>query len=398
MGTFAATGRSEFERVAAVLAERAAELLRAAVVIRDEAGAVVARGEPETGYAPRPPGGADPPPLHLPLELDGRRGEVIVSDPAGDEAIPPRLAEALIELMVGQVAVVDRLPNQHQLKNKLISDLLRGAIGDEAAVVRDAKLLGMDLSTPRAVVIIDARDYILGSARREEAFEAEVRRRSELVIGSIVSFFHLPDDTICAYIGDGEVVVLKASNTRNLASWLDGGEVADQDTPSWTNLTALKRAAQALLSRLRADTRATINVGIGRYHPGVRGLARSYEDALAALSLGRRFQGPNKVHCLDALGVAAFVGVADEQTKVELATFLLSPLDHEPELLGTLQAFFEADCCPSASASRLAIHRNTLTYRFDKIASLTGLDPRKFDEAVQIRLALVLRSLRAEAA
>ncbi|MCY7322639.1 MAG: helix-turn-helix domain-containing protein, partial [Phormidesmis sp. CAN_BIN36] len=42
------------------------------------------------------------------------------------------------------------------------------------------------------------------------------------------------------------------------------------------------------------------------------------------------------------------------------------------------------------------IHRNTLSYRLDKITSLTGLNPRQFDDAVQIRLALLLRSLSGE--
>ena len=47
------------------------------------------------------------------------------------------------------------------------------------------------------------------------------------------------------------------------------------------------------------------------------------------------------------------------------------------------------------TAKRLCIHRNTLTYRLEKITSLTGLDPRCFDEAVQIRLALLLQELQA---
>jgi len=125
----------------------------------------------------------------------------------------------------------------------------------------------------------------------------------------------------------------------------------------------------------------------------VQELARSYQDARAALSLGRRFHGPSGVHCLDSLGLAAFVGVSDERTKVELATHLLSPLDQEPDLLATLAAFFAANCAPSLTAHHLAIHRNTLSYRLDKITSLTGLDPRCFDDGVQIRVALLLRSL-----
>jgi carbohydrate diacid regulator len=214
------------------------------------------------------------------------------------------------------------------------------------------------------------------------------------MIDSIVSFFHLPDDTICAYIGAGELVVLKASSTEDLRAWADEESASEPPSASWANLDPLKRAGEALLVRLRRDTNAVVNVGIGRYHPGLRGLARSYGDARAALRLGRRVSGNNRVHCLDSIGVAAFVGIDDEQTKIGLARHLLSPLEEAPGLLGTLEAFFAEDCCPSAAAARLAIHRNTLTYRLDRIASLTALDPRHFDDAVQIRLALAVRSLQ----
>ena len=104
------------------------------------------------------------------------------------------------------------------------------------------------------------------------------------------------------------------------------------------------------------------------------------------------------MHGLDGLGVAAFVGVSDERTKIELATYLLSPLDHEAELIDTLHGFFEENCCPSSTAKRLSIHRNTLGYRLDKITSLTGAGPRRFDDAGQIRVALPLPALSASAA
>jgi carbohydrate diacid regulator len=298
-------------------------------------------------------------------------------------------------LLINQTMVLERLPNQHELKNNFIYDLLHGHIHDEETVLRHSRFLGLDLTPPRAVILIDAGEYILGSeGRRAELDEARAQRQAQMVIKSVVSFFQLPNDTICAYIGDGEVAVLKASNTRNLAGWTADEEVPLDSNASWANLAALKRAGDALLVRLRRETGSSVSVGIGRYHPGINGLAQSYQDAKAALSLGRRFHGHNQVHCLDALGIAAFVGVPDEQTKLDLAMHLLSPLDHEPEMIETLAAFFLENCSPSATAKRLSIHRNTLSYRLDKIASLTGLEPRRFDDAVQIRLALVLRSLQ----
>lgn len=382
---------TQFERVAEAVTERVSELLHAPISVVDARGLVVSSSESNMIGLPFVRTSQEQPEtVRVPFRLDGRNAEVIVGETSNEELISPRLAQVLVELVINQMAVVDRLPNQHEIKNNFIYNLLQGQLDDEDAILREARLLGMDLTPPRAVILIDAAEYIL-SAHDSAGIETDdrIRRRVQVVIGTVVSFFHLPNDMVCAYIGDGEVVVLKASNTRNLVNWADSGV---EDSSSWANLTALRRAGNELLKRLQSDTGAAISIGIGRYHPGIRGLARSYQDARAALLLGRRFHGQNGVHGLDALGIAAFVGVADESTKIDLATHLLSPLDHEPELLETLSVFFAHDCCPSTTAKELSIHRNTLSYRLDKIGLLTGLDPRCFDHAVQIRLALLLRS------
>jgi len=413
-GTFVACDTSEqelevapmtmttpFDQTAQAITARVSELLCAQTSVIDHRGIVITSSEPRLVGAPFNGAGAEERAsyLRVPLRLNGHTGEVIVGELLNGEIISPRLSQVLVELVINQT-VVHRRSNRHELKNTFIHDLLHSRLDDQEAILREAKLLGMDFSPPRAVILIDAADYILADAGagRPEAADAKVRQRSQLVVGTVVSFFHLPNDTICAYIGDGEVAVLKASDTKNLVTWVDREDIGDQSSPSWANLTALKRASSELLARLRSDTSASISIGIGRYHPGVCGLAGSYQDARAALSLGRRFHGQNGVHCLDNLGIAAFVGVSDERTKIDLAMYLLSPLDQEPELLETLDAFFSEDCCPSSTASRLSIHRNTLSYRLEKITSLTGLDPRRFDDAVQIRLALLLRALHTKSA
>ncbi len=379
------------------LSQRVAELLCAPVVITDERNSVIASGHPEGDQVSLEQIASCKPEqqLRIPLQLDGQLGQVVVGAPTTGEVIPPRLAQAAVELLINQTVVVERLQNQSNAKNKIIHDLLHGLLKDESALLQQARFLGMDLTPPRAVILIDAADYVLSSndGRRSPADEVRVQRQSQAVIDSVVSFFHLPNDTICAYVGDGEIAVLKASNTKNLTTWVDSSETLEETNSSWANLAALKRAGNALLTRLRNETGATVNIGIGRFHPGLNGLAESYQDAKVALLLGRRFQGRNRVYCLDELGIAAFVGVPDEQTKVDLAMHILSPLDHEPEMLQTLEAYFSENCSPSATVKRLSIHRNTLRYRLEKTASLTGLDPRRFDEAVVIRLSLFMRSL-----
>lgn len=337
--------------------------------------------------------------LRVPVDISGRASAVLVVELTSEAASARSLAQTLVELIVSQVRLVADMPNQREVKNQFVYKLIFGTGSDEAAMLREGQILGIDLTLPRAVILIDASAHILADVPRQmEIGEAQMQRRVSRVVQTVVSFFHLPNDTICAYLGGGEIAILKASTTRDLMAWTDQEtpEHQDQTLSSWTNLAALKRAGNALLQRLRHELSVPISIGIGRYHPGIRGLAASYADARAALLLGRHFHGHNQLHCLDALGIAAFIGVSDERTKIDLARHLLSPLDHEPELLDTLAVFFSDDRSFQSAANQLAIHRNTLNYRLDKITSLTGLDPRRFDDAVQIRLALLLRSMQSE--
>ncbi|UBF26529.1 helix-turn-helix domain-containing protein [Kovacikia minuta CCNUW1] len=388
----------QFKQVAGTIAEHLSQLLSAQVSVVDAEDAIVATSASKldavASLSNLTPNSAF---IRVPIYLDGQVGAVLIAKSVTGEILSPRPAQKLVELMVNQAANISQCSEQHELKNKFIHDLLHGSNSNEIKLLREGQILGMDLTRPRAVILIDAANYIL-SMTDLGAFDpsAQIWRRAQLVISSVVNFFHLPNDTICAYIGDGEIAVLKASSTQDLAAWITQEDEPSPIDSSWANLTALKRAGMALLQRLRSDTHTTIDIGIGRYHPTLRGLAHSYQDARAALSLGKRFCGQNRVHCLDSLGIAAFVGISNERTKVDLAKYLLSPLDQESELLETLDVFFFENCCLSSTANRLSIHRNTLSYRLEKITSLTGLNPRRFEDAMQIRLALFLRSLQAD--
>ena len=385
-----------WQRCAETVVNRAAELFRSQVLLLNAGGVIAASSKPGLeGIAFELLEGKKlKVAFRIPCCLQDTPAELVVSEIPGEEIISPRLAQVLMELVIDEILNDQHPPDEREMKNRFIHDLVHGAIEDEETIIHNAELLGLDLTPPRAVILLDASTYILGNNNADRSgANGQAQRRAQYIVDTIINFFHLPNDLICAYLGNGEIGVLKASDSQNLAAWADGWDSTPSSTSSWADLAALKRAADALLDRLPNGSGKHISIGIGRYHPGLHGLAHSYADARMALSLGRRFHQEKRIHCLDELGIAAFVGLSDEQTKIELAAHLLSPLDDEPELLETMKTFFAEDCCSSVSASRLCIHRNTLSYRLDKVTSLTGLDPRCFDDAVQIRLALLLRNL-----
>ena len=55
---------------------------------------------------------------------------------------------------------------------------------------------------------------------------------------------------------------------------------------------------------------------------------------------------------------------------------MLAPLSAHGELLPTLVAFLDADLNRRTAARALGVHANTVDNRLDRIAELTGVDPR----------------------
>jgi purine catabolism regulator len=65
--------------------------------------------------------------------------------------------------------------------------------------------------------------------------------------------------------------------------------------------------------------------------------------------------------------------------------------ERNAELVATLEGFFACHGNLSQTAARLHIHRNTLTYRLEQIATITQLDLDDPDARFSLHLALKLR-------
>ncbi len=64
------------------------------------------------------------------------------------------------------------------------------------------------------------------------------------------------------------------------------------------------------------------------------------------------------------------------------------------ELMLTAESVIENDLNLSETARKLYVHRNTLNYRLEKIEKATGLNIRRFDDALTFRLIVLLNKLK----
>ncbi|MFI2859080.1 PucR family transcriptional regulator [Paenibacillus sp. JSM ZJ436] len=118
------------------------------------------------------------------------------------------------------------------------------------------------------------------------------------------------------------------------------------------------------------------------------------------MHLGRIFQVKEHIHLSGSLHLERLLfHIPQEQRALYLQQYAegCTELFHDPETLSTLESFFDLDCNVSETAKHLYIHRNTLLYRLDKIKQETGLDVRSFNDAVLVKLTLLLYKLTKRA-
>ncbi|MDO7908494.1 helix-turn-helix domain-containing protein [Paenibacillus sp. JX-17] len=110
------------------------------------------------------------------------------------------------------------------------------------------------------------------------------------------------------------------------------------------------------------------------------------------LFLGRVFHVAEQIHFAWELRLEKLIySIPDRQREkfLDLAS-THSAFLHDSEVGVTLSTFFQMDCNVSETAKRLYVHRNTLIYRLDKIKQETGLDVRRFEDAVLVKLLMLL--------
>ena len=71
--------------------------------------------------------------------------------------------------------------------------------------------------------------------------------------------------------------------------------------------------------------------------------------------------------------------------------------EYGSHLLEALEQYVAFDCDLSAAAAALALHKNTVRYRLEKIRDITGMDYRRFSDMEQMSLAVKILRISSDA-
>lgn len=264
------------------------------------------------------------------------------------------------------VAGREMIRQEEIIRRQLVEDLLRGDahLGELA---ERAEPFGLDLTRSHQVVLAQP-------AKRLSTIEAATTALERVVLD------RFGDRDVLVATKDGFVVVLALADTSE-----PSGRVEAASSPR--NLGELVHAE---LSRLRRG--APWHVAVGRPHPGAYGIARSYEEAREGLMMaGRMHLSSPVIQPRDLLVYRVLF--RDQPAMVDLVLSVLSPLQQARggarPLLDTLSAFFACGAVATAAAAYLHLSVRAVTYRLNRVRTLTGYDPSEPTDRFALHVAVL---------
>lgn len=270
--------------------------------------------------------------------------------PQADRRILERAALVTALLLLFQRSSAEA---EGRVRGELVDDLLAQPARDAHRLRESARRLDADLDRPHVVVVAHADDI----PRRRLTFASAQYAAARKGLAGVRD--------------DVAVLVLPGSD------------------PSGT--------ARDVASELRAAVGRAVTAGGAGPVTGPEAVRAAFDDAARCLAALRALGRDG-----DAAGTAdlGFVGLllADRQDVRGFVERTLGPvIDYDArrgtDLIGTLEAYFEAGCNLGRSKDVLHVHVNTVTQRLDRVAQLLGAEWTEPGRILEVQLALRLLRL-----
>ena len=262
--------------------------------------------------------------------------------------------------------------------------------GEDAAASDCARLAAALAESMMREPSATTRDDVLRGALREDMPEPE--------LVTLATEYGIPsEEERCAMLFHGTASVI-----REVIAVGEGDALVEMDRHALVLIKSMRniegyddliQLAAAIEQTVMAETGEHPLVSIGECASTLFGLGASYRAAWRALEIGRVYRPNEDVYSYHNLVMERFLSELPPDIGRRYHSLLFNRKTQRlfsEEMLQTIDMFFRKDLNLSDTARQLYIHRNTLVYRLDKIQRQTGLDLRKFDDAITFKTLFLL--------
>lgn len=159
----------------------------------------------------------------------------------------------------------------------------------------------------------------------------------------------------------------------------------------------VEQEAEAIINGISSESGLNIIIGAGRIVAGNYTVKDSAQHAKTACSLAQVLNFKEGYYHIDKMIMYGLIYSVDKSTidyYINGGYAGFADVVRDKELIDTTEELFKCHLNISEAARRLYLHRNTLLYRIEKIKNLTGIDIKKFEEAVIFRTVISIYKLK----
>ena len=270
------------------------------------------------------------------------------------------------EYMIGKIAVSniqnlitaykERFDRNNFFQNLILYNLLL------VDIYNRAKKLHIEIQKPRVVLLLE-----IPAGKENYAMEF------------LKSMFSAQSGDYVTAVDENTLIVIKQVEAKD--SYAEVVEVAE-----------------TTVAMMNTEAMINVRVAYGTIVEELKDVSKSYKEAKMALDVGKIFYAEKTVTAYSTLGIGRLI----YQLPINLCEMFIEeifggkvPEELDEETLTTINTFLENNLNVSETSRQLYVHRNTLLYRLEKLEKYTGLDIRIFDDALTLKIALmVVRYMR----
>ena len=159
------------------------------------------------------------------------------------------------------------------------------------------------------------------------------------------------------------------------------------------DISELEETAGYLVDTMNTEALASVSVSYDSMALDFSELPLTYRHLKAAMKIGRTCRTSERIFGYHSLGLGKLISSISDESAREFLEEELPGIDFrqfDSETMNTIEVFFASGLNIAEAARALYLHRNTLVYRLDKFKKTTGCDLQNFDDAVKIRIGMLL--------
>lgn len=306
------------------------------------------------------------PGINLPITINGKIvGVVGITGDPKEVSGYGKLIKITVESMYEQFLLAEQLNIDQRVKEMFIIDLISGNTFDKESLFHRSSVLNIDLKVSRIPIIV------------------KIYSKHATGIKIVLNECELNPNYISLNMGSNNILIL--------IPLLKGNEIKN-----------IKEETFALLENLKEKLQKegiNYNIAVGNYYPELEGIKTSYREILETFAIIEKLKIRNKIYFTFDKNLEILISSIRKELIGNYKYHFLNneetvKLFQDKKTLDTLDAFFDSNFNTTISSRKLNITRNTLNNRLDKVKRVTGYDPKVFNDAIKLKILLIIDEIR----